>query len=201
MGGWLLDPRADAIGISSVRNIEWKPVCSPGMDRCLFFLPPALCGASLCSPKVLACVEVSLTLPSVPLSASAPTLTLQHVKGRAKGGWENVDMRRRPCSKDRANRWLTGSRPSPLFSWICLVFNEWGRFGFPLQRHDTSERCCEVWSVREALRSLLESGVVSMMFLWLSERLAATLNSCKIVYTDAACNLISRNDKSCLVLN
>lgn len=73
-----------------------------GHDQFFFYrrsLPQALCWASLCSLKVLACVEVSLSLPSVPLNGSAPTLTLQHFKGRPKGRWANMDMRRRPCNK------------------------------------------------------------------------------------------------------
>lgn len=94
------------------------PTPPPGHDQFLFYgrsLPQALCRASLCSLKVLACVEVSLSLPSVPLNGSAPTLTLQHFKGRPKGGWTNMDMCRRPCNKGggwegRGYQWLMCSQ-------------------------------------------------------------------------------------------
>ena len=73
----------------------------------LFFygrsLPHALCRASLCSVQVLACVEVSLSPPSRTLNESAPTLTLQHFKGRPKGGWANSEMRR--CLFNREGAW------------------------------------------------------------------------------------------------
>lgn len=95
-------------------------MCSPpsGHDQLFFYrgsLLHALCRASLCSLKVLACVEVSLSSPSMSLNDSAPTLTLQHFKGRPKGGWVNMDMRRRPCNKrggweGRGNQWLLWSQ-------------------------------------------------------------------------------------------
>lgn len=78
------------------------PLPFPGHDQFFFYsrsLPQALCSASLCSLKVLACVEVPLSSPSRPLNGSAPTLTLQHFKGSPKGGWANMDMRRCPCNK------------------------------------------------------------------------------------------------------
>lgn len=115
------------ISVPRIRHkLTWKyfmwayvhPHPPPGHDQFLFYgrsLPQALCRASLCSLKVLACVEVSLSLPSVPLNGSAPTLTLQHFKGRPKGGWTNMDMCRRPCNKGggwegRGYQWLMCSQ-------------------------------------------------------------------------------------------
>lgn len=102
------------ISVPHIRHkLTWKYwlkayVSSPPSwhDQFFFYrrsLPHALCRASLCSLKVLACVEVSLSLPSVPLNGSAPTLTLQHFKGRPKGGWANMDMRR--CLFNQGGGW------------------------------------------------------------------------------------------------
>lgn len=73
--------------------------------------------SSLFSLKVLACVEVSVSLPSRHLSGSAPTFTLQHFKERPKGGWANMDMCRRPCNQ--GGRW-EGGRNQWLFFLFCF---------------------------------------------------------------------------------
>lgn len=127
---------------SSLGSIERKSLCPPNLlpssvhDQFFFYrrsLPQALRRASLCPLKVLACVEVSLSLPSVPLNGSAPTLTLEHFKGRPKGGWANTDMRRRPCNKaggweGRGNQWLLCSNQEKVHCYslpeVKSSFNE-----------------------------------------------------------------------------